>query len=137
MANFIDKIFDRTVPGITHSLDLLLKRNEAITSNIANAETPMYRAVDVDFGGELERAFQTQPNSALKKTNTMHMDLAGEGSSRLVEDFSGPTRADGNNVDLDIQMGKLVLNSGKYQTGTSLVRKKLQMMRMAIRQAMR
>ncbi len=137
MTNFVDKLFDRTVPGITHSLDLYLKRNEAITSNIANAETPMYRAVDVDFAGELERAFDPSSSSALKKTHSKHMDLSGEGTSKFVEDYSGATRADGNNVDIDIQMGKLALNSGKYQTGTSLVRKKLQMMRMALRQAMR
>lgn len=137
MSNLVDKVFDKSVPAITKVMDLALKRNEAITSNIANAETPGYRAVDVDFGGELERAFQSNPDTGIKKTHTRHMDLETNGTSRYVEDYSGATRADGNNVDLDIQMGKLVLNSGKFSSGASMIRKKLQMMRQAIRQAMR
>lgn len=137
MANILDKVFDKSVPAITKVMDLSLKRNEAITSNIANAETPGYRAVDVDFAGELERAFHTDPYTGLKKTNSRHMDLQSHSASRFVEDQSGATRADGNNVDLDIQMGKLVLNSGKFTTGASMIRKKLQMMREAIRMAMR
>ncbi len=133
----IDKLFDRTVPGLEKALDLNWRRNEAITSNIANAETPQYRAVDVDFAGELERAFQSKNQSALKKTDSKHMDLMSNGSARLVADLSGATKGDGNNVDLDTQMGRLVYNSGKYSIAASMVRKKLRMLRTAVQQAMR
>lgn len=132
----IDNLFDHTVPGLVKSMDLALKRNEALASNIANAETPQYRAVDVNFAGELEQAFQKN-SSSLAKTNPKHLDVTSASSAHLIPDLSGATRADGNNVDLDIQMGKMVFNSGKYSLGASLVRKKLHMMRMAIRFAMR
>ena len=112
--SLIDKLFDRTVPGLEKALDLNWRRNEAITSNIANAETPQYRATDVQFAGELERAFQGQANTSIRKTNTKHMDVQSGESARLVADLSGATKGDGNNVDIDIQMGKLVYNSGKY-----------------------
>ena len=136
MGDFIDKIFDRTVPAITRSLDLYWKRGEALTSNIANAETPGYRAVDVDFAGALEKAFQGQ-NGDVRMTNEKHLDLQSKGNAHFVADLTGMTKPDGNNVDLDIQMGKLAGNAGKYSQGASLIRKKLQMMRMAIRYAQR
>jgi len=135
--SFIDNIFDRSIPALTQGLDLFWKRNQAITSNISNAETPAYRAVDVNFAGQLEKAFEGQSSREMIKTNSKHMDIASNQGAHLVEDFSGATKADGNNVDIDIQMGKLIMNSGQYSQGTNLVRKKLHMLRTAIREAMR
>ena len=136
MSNLIDKIFDRNIEGIQTTLDLAWKRSEAITSNIANAETPGYRAVDVSFAGELEKAFDAQ-QSALKTTNAKHMDVESEGMSHLIPDLSGMTRADGNNVDLDIQMARMSRNTGKYTMAAHLVQKKMQILKAAIRYAMR
>lgn len=138
MADFMDAFFDRTVPGLQKTLDLTWRRNQAITSNVANAETPQYRAVDLNFAGELERAFrQGQSTSPVVRTDSQHMDLSKNQSAHVVADLSGVTRADGNNVDIDVQMGKLVYNSERYSTAANLVRKKLQMMRTAIRESLR
>lgn len=134
MAGFVEKLFDRTVPGLTKALDLTAKRNEAISSNIANAETPKYRAVDVDFAAELDRAFDAS-QSNVARTNTGHMDVSGaDGQSKLVSDLSMPTKADGNNVDLDIQMGRLAYNSGKYSLAAGLLRQKLAYIKNVIRE---
>lgn len=133
MTTLIDKIFDRSMPGLQKSLDLNRKRFEAISSNVANVETPGYRATDVNFAGELEKAFNARRSSELRTTNSNHMDLASESAtSHLVFDYSGRMRADGNNVDIDLQMAKMNAISGKYSRGTALVRKKLRMLRMAI-----
>ena len=134
--SILDKMFDRTVPGIQKALDLYWKRNEAITSNLANSETPGFRASDVSFGSELEKAFEGH-GAELQKTNESHMDLNSKGTSHLVADLSGATRADGNNVDLDVQMGRLMLNTGKYEVAAGAIRKKLRMVRMAIQFAQR
>lgn len=132
----IDKLFDSTMPGLEKMLDLTYRRNEAITSNIANAETPQYRAADVNFAGELERAFgNTQ--AAIKKTNAKHLDLQSSSEARLQADLSGATKGDGNNVDIDIQMGKLTFNSGQYSIAANLVKRKLQHLRTAIQHSMR
>jgi len=136
--NFIDKLFDRSVPGLNKAMDLAWKRNEALVSNIANTETPQYRAADVAFGNELEKAFnQKKDASVLMKTDNQHIDISNASRSHLVPDNTGATKADGNNVDLDMQMAKLAYNNGKYSIAAGLVRKKLRMMRMAIRYAMR
>lgn len=128
----IDKVFGGTYPGLTKALDLAWKRNEAIVSNITNAETPQYRAVDLDFAGELERAFG-QNQEELAKTNPAHMDITSNSAAHLVPDLSGPTKADGNNVDIDIQMGQLAYNSGRYSGAAALLRKKLGMLKLLAR----
>ncbi|MCB0329242.1 MAG: flagellar basal body rod protein FlgB [Bdellovibrionales bacterium] len=135
---FIKSIFDHNTSALEQALNLYHKRNNAITSNIANIETPQYRAVELDFKSELESAFEPEvSHSPLKVTNGKHLDLATEGEARFIPDYSGMTKADGNNVDLDIQMGKLSYNSGKYSAAATIVRKKMQMLRFAIQQAMR
>lgn len=137
MGQYIDKLFDRTVPMLQTNMTMRMKRAEALVSNITNAETPGYRAIDVHFGNELQRALG-QENSSLKTSDPRHLNtIAESGMSHIVPDLSGATRPDGNNVDIDLQMGKLAMNSGKFGTSASLVRKKLQMLRTAIRYAQR
>ncbi|MGA1192475.1 MAG: flagellar basal body rod protein FlgB [Bdellovibrionota bacterium] len=136
--SIVGSIFDKNTTALEQALNLYHKRNSAIASNLANVETPKYTAVDLDFKAELDRAFQPQVSkSALLKTDNQHLDLKSAGNSRLVQDLSGATKADGNNVDLDIQMGKLSYNAGKYSAAANVVRKKMQMLRFAIQQAMR
>lgn len=136
MGLFIDGFFDRTFGGITKALDLTWRRNEAIVSNIANAETPQYRAVDLNFSSELERAFETSSESVpLSVTRPGHMDLSSSSGAHLMSDLSGATRADGNNVDIDIQMGRMAYNSGKYSTASNALRKQLSLLKNALRDA--
>lgn len=131
MASFIDSIFDRSVPGLTKALDLTWRRHEAITSNIANAETPLYRAVDIHFETELSQAFEANKGS-LNRTNSKHIDLSGTNNAHLIPDLSGATKPDGNNVDIDIQMGRLASNRGQFSIASSLVRRKLGMIKKTI-----
>ena len=129
----INKLFDQSIGALNKAMDLYWYRSQAITSNISNAETPGYKAVDVDFANELERAFE---KDKIKEQQTSKGHLAAEDSSmsaHLVGDFSGATKGDGNNVDIDIQMGKLATNASDYNLSASLVRKKLQILRNAIR----
>lgn len=133
MAGLIDKIFDRTIPGLAKTLDLTFRRNQAIVSNISNAETPQYRAVEVNFAHELEKAFNNR-DASLKQTNPLHLDTLQQGQAHLVPDYSGATKPDGNNVDIDLQMGRLASNSGTYSSATKLLRRKLAFMKMAIRE---
>lgn len=129
----IRHMFDKSMSGLEKALDLTWKRNEAIVSNIANAETPQYRATDLNFAGELERAFGGDPSS-VTKSNEKHMDIKQGESSYLIQDFTGATKPDGNNVDIDVQMGRLAYNSGKYSAAANLARKKFQMITNAIKQ---
>jgi flagellar basal-body rod protein FlgB len=131
----LDTLFDRSVTGLSRSMDLTWKRNQALSANIANAETPQYRSIDVSFGGELERAFQGQEAAHAGGTNPGHIPLSGDSdSSKLVKDLSGATKPDGNNVDIDLQMGRLAQNSGDYANAARLIRRQIGLLRTAIRE---
>ena len=131
MTKLVDSIFGENLPGLNKMLDLTWRRNQAISSNVANAETPGYRAVDVNFAGELARAFGQQ-SSEITKTSGKHMDLESKEASRLVADLTGATKPDGNNVDIDLQMGRLAYNGGKFSIASNLMRRQLQILKRAI-----
>lgn len=132
----LDKLYERSATGLQKSMDLYLQRNNALTSNLANIETPGYRAVDVNFGSELEKAFNgSVTNEPISKTNAKHLDIESSSRSHLVPDYSGPTRADGNNVDLDIQVGKMLFTNSEYSKATQILRKELSLIKYAIREA--
>jgi flagellar basal-body rod protein FlgB len=120
----IDKLLGPTIQGLERLLDLSWRRGQAINANIANAETPQYRAVDLDFGRELDEAFGTK-SSALEKTSPLHQDVGGSSNAKLISDLSGATKMDGNNVDLDLQMGRLAYNTLTYTRAAALTQKKL------------
>lgn len=133
MNKLLEGIFGTTTNGLHKMLDLTYRRNEAIVSNVANSETPQYRAVDLNFAGELQRAFGQRPDQ-ITRTNPKHIDITRNGEAHLSPDYSGQTRADGNNVDIDIQMGRLAYNSGRYSIAANLMRRHLQLLKLAIRE---
>ncbi len=135
--SLIDKLFDKTETGLEKALDLAHQRSQALISNISNAETPGYRAVDLDFKAELARAFNGQSGQELKKTDPRHMDVSSQSGARLVADNAGATKADGNNVDIDIMMTRMQQNQGRYTDAASILRKKLRFFMTAIRSAER
>ncbi len=130
----LDSIFDRTVSGLTKAMDLAWKRNEAIAANISNAETPQYRAVELSFGSELERAFDSKQPQDLVRTDIQHLDITNKSEARLVGDYSGTTKPDGNNVDIDMQMVSLAQNSGDFANAAQLIRRQIGLVRTAIRE---
>lgn len=124
------KLFDSTFCGIEKCLDLYYKRHIVLSGNVVNSETPKYQAREVDFSGELEKAFGSDEEQ-LAKTSSKHMDVRPEGGAHVVMDNSTPVGADGNNVDLDIAMGKLSSNARQYTKAAQLLLVKLRVMRTA------
>ena len=124
------KIFnDKSFLMMEKALDLHMKRHTVLTSNVANSETPGYRAREVNFAGELEKIVNGEKSQELTKTNARHIDIASDESSHIVFDNSGAVGADGNNVDLDISMGKISNNAQGYNHAVSLLTMKLRLLR--------
>jgi len=94
-------LFDPTTRGLAAALTFREQRHEVLASNLANVETPGYRAKELEFKTALVEAFaETPPDEPLEVKPT--------------EDGSALPRADGNTVDLDIQMAKLSENGTSY-----------------------
>ncbi len=89
-------------------------RNEVLSNNIANVNTPNYKRQDVAFERELERALGNS------RYTSMDSKVSGLKMSRLkarpYTDYSNFSyRMDGNNVDIDTENVTLAANQIKYQ----------------------
>lgn len=113
--SFIDTLFGST-PDL---LGYRSQRLEMLSSNLANADTPGYKAVDVDF----ESIFANQSDSIqLKTTNTQHMNSRGTVQmepTQLDTLYRIPhqSRLDGNTVETDMERMKFMENAIRYQAG--------------------
>ena len=118
------------------SLDLRSKRSEMIKSNIANAETPGYRAVGLEF----EKALQQMADPAqiqMKATSPKHFLMENMTAKGGVEPeiFIRPNESvghDGNTVDLDEEMARMQENQILYRGTIELLNRKIGVIRYAI-----
>jgi flagellar basal-body rod protein FlgB len=128
------KIFDTTMSAVETKLSLHARRHAVLAGNAANSDTPNFRARELDFAGELKKALK-QDDSTLTKTHSGHMDLSSPGGSHLVFDNYGAMGNDGNNVDLDITMGKLGSNARNFDHAANFMSMKFRMLRTAAQSA--
>ncbi len=117
-------------------LDLSLERHTAISSNIANLNTPGYKRKIVKFEDELKKVIDNQGEGELVKTHPRHLptQTSIEDISAEVEISSAPPRADGNNVRLEQEMVELSKNNIKYNLGIQAINKIFKEIRDAIRE---
>lgn len=99
---------------LSKAADASWLRNEAISNNIANADTPGYKRQDVAFESELKKAL------GYNRTESMDSKVAGVRTNRLnprpYEDNADlEYRLDGNNVDIENENVMLAENQLKYQ----------------------
>jgi len=98
------------------ALGLRAYRQQLIASNIANADTPNYKAVDIDFQEALRIARSVANISPLSLTNTATGHIAGQApppSLPYSVKYHVPIQpsADGNTVEMDVERSKLAENS--------------------------
>ena len=118
-----------TMKVLERSLDVQAKRVEAASSNIANIDTPNYRAVEVDFRNVYEGQMdKTDPEIQLA-TQPGHIGASITESEQapilLKEKDVGAKRLDGNNVDLDMEMSNLAQAQLQYSASVTALSRKL------------
>lgn len=103
------------------ALDFAWKRNEVISDNIANADTPGYKAKDLNFQTFMKNYLTDQDDIELLTTDKRHMSKDETSTDNMLEivDSGNEMRLDGNSVDVEQEMGKLIKNS-LYFDGVSL-----------------
>ena len=111
-------------------------RQEIISSNIANYETPGYKAKRLDFEEALARALDTDGQMQMNVDNGRHFDVGNGGFRNLkpevYEDPTGITTENGNNVDREAELAKMAENKVMYDALVQLVNKKIGLMKYAI-----
>ncbi len=131
------QIFDSNITLLEKSIELRGKRNEVISSNIANRETPGFKAQDLVFEKQLEQAFYSKQTGPLKVTNARHFNGSDVSTVSSVQgqkivSFNPETRYDDNSVDLDQEMAKLATNQIQFETSTRMISKKLMILKDSI-----
>jgi len=132
-----DGIFRGTIPVLEKALDLRSRKHNLLVSNIANKDTPNYKASDLAFEKEMEKLTGTHKSIKLNKTSSGHFSSNNNG-----KDYSdvSVTRAsqglaqggDGNTVDIEKEMTSLAENHLLYDAAAQIMRKKLQGLKVVI-----
>ena len=100
-------------------LDTAGLRHQAIAQNVANVNTPNYRRLTVTFEDDLTRVLKAGGDP-------------GTVRPRTVETAGGAERADGNTVDIDLEMAQLAKNSLLYSAAAQIMASRLGTLRSAI-----
>jgi flagellar basal-body rod protein FlgB len=118
-------LFDKTIDTLSTSLDLLMVRQQVISDNIANAETPGFKARRVDFENELQRAVDST------ETGSSSRELASV-NAKIYEDPRSELGLDLNSVDMDREMSELTKTDVKYSAATQAINRKFNLLKYAI-----
>lgn len=111
---------------VQKSLALRQQRMELLSTNIANADTPNYKARDFDFKQALEKAIGANgalPNTQLNLTSKRHIPAMGTGPLQFAPQYRTPFQAsiDGNTVEMDVERMAFADNTMKQQASISFV----------------
>jgi len=128
MAISFEKAFGLHPAG----MEVRAQRAEIIASNIANADTPGYKAKGMDFQKAMAQATQHQ-QAGMKRTHEKHFDVRMELNNN--SDFRLPDQADtgdGNTVDLQLERNLYLTNSMQYQASVQFLNGKIKALKKAI-----
>jgi flagellar basal-body rod protein FlgB len=118
----MSELLSKNVKMLEKMLDYTSMNHRVIANNIANVNTPGFKQSAVSFDGELKRAIENGENISAVKVKVFKPNIAA-------------TRADGNNVDIDLEMGKLTENSLMYKIYAQLLSRRIRGVKDAIAMA--
>ncbi len=131
----MSEMFDKTTAALGTALNMRLMKQNLISSNIANAETPGYHAKKIDFEEALSRALDIDGLRGMSTSSPEHYSVGGKSAKVRPDIYENPEGAinnDGNTVDLEKEMSSLTENSIMYKAALQLINKKLAALRYAV-----
>ena len=127
--------FDKALGIHEQALNLQSRRTALLANNLANADTPGYKAQDIDFRQVLQSASKGQSSFALARTDARHLNgqsryLSSEAQYRVPLQ---PDTGDGNTVDPAIEQAAFAQAAVQYQTSLQFLGGKFRSLMTAIR----
>ena len=127
--------FEKALGIHQYTLGVRSRRTEILASNITNADTPQYKAKDINFKNALNAA-KSGTGVSLNRTNNFHH--LGQSSSMaqnglLYRNSNQPDTGDGNTVDLEVERNLFMKNSLEYQASLDFLNSKISSLRQAIK----
>ncbi len=117
-----------------NALNLRAFRQQLLASNIANADTPGYKARDIDFAAALRDVSAGHKVSvSLRATNERHLDtsMRDDPAAVLYRSAQQPS-IDGNTVDLDVERNRFAENAMHYDANLTFLNSQLKLMLAAL-----
>lgn len=109
-------------------------RENVITNNIANVDTPGYKRQDVDFISVLERELGSSKYVSLdKKVRALNRDLGGLSVSPYTDAANYSYRLDRNNVDVDTEQAELASEQLRYELLTTAINEEFGRMKVVLK----
>lgn len=121
---------DRITSLLTNYLDVQSRRAEVVAGNLANADTPDYKATELEFQDYLEIAAE----SAIGPQTERKRLAALESRVRIEEQRGTTPRIDGNTVDPGREMSTLADAGVQFLAGAQMLQSRLRTLRMAIKE---
>ena len=118
------------------ALNLRAYRQEMLASNIANADTPHYKARDFDFKTAFANSMAAvnMDGVAMQKTSAAHLDGAGAGmpgvNAQYRSEYQGSV--DGNTVNMDIERSAFTENAVHSEALLTFIREQVKVMNLAL-----
>ena len=107
---------------LTASADYSWKRNEVISSNIANVDTPGYKRQDVSFESVLSAAVAKAGSTSTNLTTVVkNINYSNLKPTVYTDNANYSYRLDGNNVDIDTEEVELASNQLYYSGVTDAI----------------
>lgn len=128
MAGFL---FDSLYGGLQNVLDLRQQQQAMTSTNLANQNTPGFKAKYIDFEKTLGQAVYGESPVAMKTTDTRHMTTGSVKNPSIEEVEAAPWSLDGNSVNTEKEMARLHSNNLFYSAVTKGVTKRLAMLKYA------
>lgn len=107
------------------ALSIRGQRQQLLASNIANADTPNFKARDIDFSAAMSQAINRTENQvagALTKTSGAHLDSLGNtNEASLMYRTTIQGNVDGNTVDMDVERNQFTDNALRYEASLTIL----------------
>ena len=134
----IDKL-DSSLRFHQEALNLRARRQEILASNIAHADTPNFKARDIDFNSALTQAVERGTRSdSLPMTGSSARHLAGTatgaGGAELLYRTPVQSSIDGNTVEMDVERVNFADNAMRYEANLAVLSGKIKGMLLALQQ---
>ncbi len=125
---------DRFLAPRLQALDVRARRSEVLASNIANADTPNFKARDFDFAQALRGAQAGRSDLALTRTSARHLSQPHAASATVELKYRIPVQAsiDGNTVETDTELAHFSDNALRMQADITFLSSRLRGLHSAI-----
>jgi flagellar basal-body rod protein FlgB len=123
--------FDKALGIHPQALAVRERRSEILATNLANADTPGYKARDLDFKSILKQNIPS--TQAIERTQSGHFAPQQLLASRMMYRNPSQVSLDGNTVESNVEQARYAENAVQYQASLQFISNDFSRLMMAIR----